>query len=384
MSETGGTRTLNLNEYRDRVIGAWYGKNVGVTLGLTFEGRAKAPGPIKSYVQWKDPDHPAAGLEPAHPMAAPCDDDTYCDLVALRAFERFGASLTPRQLGEQWIADGAGFQAASRAARQAMLAGHWPPESGHPDHNPHYNTIAAQFSSVIYGILAPGNINCAAATARAFSHINGYAEGSDGGVLFAALASEVLFENDTVRAIERALAVLDPKAPTRLACQEILDFHAQKTPWSQAAERSQARWKAAYPQTNNAVANAALTILGLVYGAGDFLHTVSIICQAADNADTDCNAGIAGAIFGAQGRLRRVPARLVVPLNDTYQVRPHPNVTDMQVAPRDERLSDIALRLAIQGSRFSIARGGATRDDNYLVIPNPEPVAQPPETWPVR
>lgn len=30
---------LNLNEYRDKVLGCWTGKNIGGTLGLPFEGK---------------------------------------------------------------------------------------------------------------------------------------------------------------------------------------------------------------------------------------------------------------------------------------------------------------------------------------------------------
>jgi hypothetical protein len=382
MAAAEETRTLALGDYRDCVAGSWIGENVAVLMSLPFEGRPKAPEPLTGYVRWKDPKNFAAGLEPAHPTAAPCDDDTYYELVALRAFERFGLEMTPRQLGEQWIADGAGFYASSQAARKAMLAGQWPPESGHPKHNPHYNTIGAQFSSELYGMIAPGHINLAAATARLYNHINGYAEGSDGGVVFAAMISEAMLEPDMRRVVRRALLVLDPRAPTRIACEEILAFREQGLAWPEAAAQSQRRWKPLYPQVNNSVANAALVALGLVYGDGDFLKTISIACQAADHADADCNAGTAGAIVGAHGRLAGVPERLITPLNDTYLVRQNNNVTDIVLPPRDEKLSDIARRIAALGEKFIVAKGGARRAGGRLVIPNPAPLAQPLETWP--
>jgi hypothetical protein len=384
MAAADETRTLALTDYRDRVAGSWIGENVAVLMSLPFEGRPRAPQPLTGYVRWKDAKDFSAGLAPAHPTAAPCDDDTYYELVALRAFERFGLDMTPRQIGEQWIADGAGFYGSSQAARKAMLAGHWPPESGHPRHNPHYNTIGAQFSSELYGMIAPGNIVLAAATTRLYNRINGYAEGSDGGVAFATMISEAMLEPDMRRVVRRALLVLDPRAPTRLVCEEILAFREQGLAWSEAAARSQRRWKPLYPQVNNSVANAAIVALGLVYGDGDFLKTVSIACQAADNTDADCNAGTAGAIAGAHAGLRGVPERLVAPLNDTYHVRQNKNVTDISLPPRDEKLSDIARRIASLGERFIVAKGGARLDGERLIIPNPAPVAQALETWPAE
>ena len=382
MTVADETRSLALADYRDRVAGSWIGENIAVIMSLPFEGRPKAPEPLTGYARWKDTKNFAAGLVPAHPTAAPCDDDTYYEFVALRAFERFGLDMTPRQLGEQWIADGAGFYASSEAARKAMLAGHWPPESGHPKYNPHYNTIGAQFSSELFGMIAPGHINFSAATARLYNHINGYAEGSDGGVAFATMISEAMLEPDMRRVVRRALLVLDPRAPTRVACEEVLAFREQGLDWPEAAARSQRRWLPLYPPVNNSVANAAILALGLVYGDGDFLRTVSITCQAADNTDTDCNAGTAGAIVGAHCGLRGIPERLITPLNDTYQVRQNKNVTDMVLPPRDEKLSDIARRIAALGERFIVAKGGARIDAGRLVIPNPAPIAQTLETWP--
>ena len=380
MSTDIETRTINLDDYRTRVAGAWIAKNVGVLLGLPFDGCAKPPKPITGYVKWKDPQDPAAGLVSNPPAGITCDDRTYCDIVALRAFEKYGFWLTPHQLGEAWIAQGAGFQGASKTARQAILNGHWPPESGRPPHNPHYNASDAQFSSTLYGLIAPGQINLAASMARVLNHINGYAEGSDGGVLFAAMISEAMFESSLPRLLARALNVLDLAAPTRTACEEILAFHDSGVPWTEAAWRSQERWKAHYPQANSAVANAALIVAGLLYGNGDFLETMNIILRAADNTDAGGNAGIAASILGTSFGLSIISASLVQPLADTYCIAIHPSIRDVVVNPRQDKISELALRIAILGSKFMIKRGGTRRDGHILTIPNPEPAAQPLET----
>jgi hypothetical protein len=87
---------------------------------------------------------------------------------------------------------------------------------------------------------------------------------------------------------------------------------------------------------------------------------------------------------GAHAGLRGVPERLIAPLNDTYHVRQNKNVTDISLPPRDEKLSDIARRIASLGERFIVAKGGARLDGERLIIPNPAPVAQALETWPAE
>ena len=41
---------LNLEEYRDKVLGCWTGKNIGGTLGAPFEG-SRTPNSITFYTQ---------------------------------------------------------------------------------------------------------------------------------------------------------------------------------------------------------------------------------------------------------------------------------------------------------------------------------------------
>src|SRR5690242_1682016 len=51
-----------------------------------------------------------------------------------------------------------------------------------PGYNRWFHTIGPEFSSDIYGMISPGMVNLAGAVARKYSHVNGYAEGSDGAV----------------------------------------------------------------------------------------------------------------------------------------------------------------------------------------------------------
>lgn len=379
---SSSTRSITLTEYVGRIAGAWIGQNVAALLGLPFESHLRATTPITGYVEWKDHKNPAAGLVPVKPDAASCDDDTYHELVALRAFERHGLSLTPRQLGEQWIADGAGFHGASHAARQAMLAGHWPPESGHPQFNPHYNTSGAALSSEIYGMIVPGHINLAARLAHTYSHVNGHAEASDASALLAAMVSEAMLDANLLRVICRTMQVLDARSAVRIAVEEILAAYSQDLDWRQAAGQAHERWRRTHPQKHSAVAASAITVLGLLYGQSDFLKTVNFVLGAAARVDVACNPSAAGAVVGALRGLRGIPGRLVEPLNDIYRIRPHRNVSDVKIEPHDERLSDTILRIATLGQKMAVKYGGARLLKHGLEIPNLDPVPQPLESWP--
>jgi hypothetical protein len=44
---------------------------------------------------------------------APVDDDYYYEMVALRAFEKYGIELTVQELGQQWLENNAGSWGSS-------------------------------------------------------------------------------------------------------------------------------------------------------------------------------------------------------------------------------------------------------------------------------
>jgi hypothetical protein len=103
-------------------------------------------------------------------------------MIALYGFERFGTGMTVGQLGEMWKEYRAGSWGSSEQARLALERGIAAPLTGHPRHNRWFHTIGPEFSADLYGMIAPGMVNLAGALARRYSHVGGYAEGSDGAV----------------------------------------------------------------------------------------------------------------------------------------------------------------------------------------------------------
>src|SRR5690349_18775785 len=85
-SHAAESRTiLDVREYEDRVQAAWTGQIIAAMMGWPFEHQAAA-------AVWVD-------RFPHAYSSAPVDDDWYYEMVAVRAFEKFGPGLTVEQLG---------------------------------------------------------------------------------------------------------------------------------------------------------------------------------------------------------------------------------------------------------------------------------------------
>ena len=155
-------------EYLDRAKAIWTAQMIGQMTGMLFEHKPASVLVDTPLVQPKG--------------FAPVDDDYYYEMVAIRAFEKYGIHLTVEQLGAQWLENNAGSWGSSEQALLLLKRGVKPPDTGNPRYNKLWWTIGPQFSSDVYGALAPGMPNVAAAMARRLTHINGYAEGTDGAV----------------------------------------------------------------------------------------------------------------------------------------------------------------------------------------------------------
>jgi hypothetical protein len=82
------------------------------------------------------------------------------------------------------------------------------PDTGSPRYDKLWWTIGPQFSSDLYGKFAPGMPNVSAEMARRLSHINGYAEGSDGAVFVSAMISLGFVEMDTKEIVRKAAKLI--------------------------------------------------------------------------------------------------------------------------------------------------------------------------------
>jgi hypothetical protein len=346
------------------VHAAWLGQVIGVLLGFPFEHKVASTVRISSYPKPYD--------------KAPVDDDWYYEMVALRGFETYGIDMTVAELGAQWKLNNAGSWGSSRAARLALAAGVSPPETGHPRRNPLWWSIGSQFSADVYGLVAPGMPNLAGRLARDLGHINGYAEGADGGVFMAGMVSLAFVETDTRVIVRKAARLIHPSSPYRQALDLVIALAEAGKSAAEVAAAVEDRWHIEYPGTNNAVPNGGIVALAVWFGRGDFLDTVNVALQAGDFTDADCNAANAGAVVGALRGRAALPADLASALGDRIAGAEMGGIP--VTPPVDETISGLAARTARIGEAFVRASGGKVSGET-LELPRQEPETQPAERF---
>jgi ADP-ribosylglycohydrolase len=293
---------LNEQEYFSKVYGGWMGKNIGGTLGGPVEGHKELMN-LTFYPVLEDGPMP--------------NDDLDLQLVWLHAVEQYGARLTSRELGQEWVEhvffpyDEYGYALAN------LRRGLKPPVAGWFG-NPFTNCMGSPIRSEIWAMLCPG----APATAAWYAyqdaivdHAGG--EGVYGEMFFAALESAAFLHSDRERLLDTGLKVIPPECRTYKAVQDLRKWHAEGKSWTEA--RDLILEHHGRPNFTDAPQNIAFTILGWLYGE-DFGDAIlkAVNC----GYDTDCTGATLGAILGIIGGADSLPEKWVKPVGNRVAVSP--------------------------------------------------------------
>jgi hypothetical protein len=363
-SMTVRTAALSNSEYLDRVQAIWMAQMIGQYTGVLFEHRTASV----------LPQTPIRHL----PGYAPVDDDYYYEMVAIRAFEKYGIGLTVEQLGQQWLENNAGSWGSSEQALLLLKRGMKAPDTGNPRYNKLWWTIGPQFSSDVYGTLSPGMPNVAGELARRLGHINGYAEGTDGAVFVSGMISIAFFEKDSRVVVRKAATLIHPSSPYRKCLDMVIHMADAGDTAEQIFRAIDERWGIEYPATNNAVVNGGFVATSVWFGGGDFQKTLQLAVHAADFADTDCNAANSESVVAAMWGMKALPPEQVSELHDRIKGS---EMGPLRLTPPvDESISELARRTAKLGIAIAVAHG-ATDQDNMLRISIQEPQTQPAELF---
>jgi hypothetical protein len=355
---------LSHTEYLDRVQAIWTAQMIAQMTGVRFEHTQASTLPVT----------PITHL----PGYAPVDDDYYYEMVAVRAFEKYGIGLTVEQLGQQWLENNAGSWGSSEQALILLKRGIKAPDTGHPRYNKLWWTIGPEFSSDVYGALTPGMPNVAAALARNLGHINGYAEGTDGAVFVSGMISLAFVEKDTREIVRKAASLIHPDSPYRQCLDMVITMADAGHTAEQVFRAVDERWGIEYPATNNAVVNGGIVATSVWFGDGDFGKTLQLAVHAADFADTDCNAANSESVVAAMHGMKALPAEPVAELHDRIEGK---EMGPLQLTPPvDESISELARRTVRIGEAILAAHGAST-DGGSIRIPVQDPVTQPAELF---
>ncbi len=289
--------TLNEAEFRDKVFACWLGKNIGGTLGMPFEGKTDARD-LTFYTNLK------AG-EPA------ANDDLDLQLLWLKAMQDHDGVVDARILGEYWIKHIPPNWNEYGVGKANMRRGILPPLSGEYNNQKWKHSNGAWIRSEIWACLFPGQPALAAKYAREDACVDhGAAEGTYAEIFTAVLESAAFVETDRDTLIALGLSMIPKDCRVARAIRTVQKAQADGKDWKAARETV---IKETYDMGwFQAPLNVAFTILGWLYGEGDFGKSICIAIGCGD--DTDCTGATLGSIFGIINGTKGIPKKWSDPI----------------------------------------------------------------------
>jgi ADP-ribosylglycohydrolase len=305
----------------ERIYAGVLGKACGVLLGAPLE----VAGCTDDYVR----EHygEVTGYVHRYRQFA-ADDDTNGPLFFIRTLEDAEEEMTARDVGNAWLNYTSalrgmfwwgGYGVSTEHTAYCNLAAGIPaPKSGSIAKNG--ATVAEQIGGQIFidswGLVCPGNPRRAAQLAAMAASVSHDGEGLYGGIFMAA-AIAAAFESDDIQVIlHKALEELPACCGYRSLAEDLMAYYQeQPDDWRACfAYVKQHYGYDKYPGNCHMIPNAAVCILALLYGQGDYGRTICIAVMC--GWDTDCNAGNVGTILGVAKGLAGIDAAWREPVND--------------------------------------------------------------------
>jgi ADP-ribosylglycohydrolase len=308
---------LNRDEYLDKVLACWLGKNIGGTIGAPFEWKRQI-NDVSFYTQ-------ELGGEPMP------NDDLDIQLLWLVALEQMGTRIDAHTLAEYWCMYVTPHWAEYGIGKVNMRSGIMPPLCGTVNNDEYKDSCGAFIRSEIWACIAPGLPRLAARFAyedAILDHGNG--EGTYAELFCAALESAAFVEKDirklfdiglsyipencgVTRAIKSAIQAFDTGKSWLEARDLILEeYRGKLAGWAIVSDRDREKGFADGKIGYDVPSNIGMLVIGLLYGNGDFDKTICIAVNCGE--DTDCTAATAGSIFGILYGTKGIPKKWIDPI----------------------------------------------------------------------
>ena len=366
-------RAITLEEYRDKMKGAWVGQMVGVSWGQPTE------------FKWKDeivPEDKVPVWTSDFPRRmAYGNDDLYVEMTFLRTLEEFGIDASIRQAGIDFANSEYSLWCANAAGRVNLRRGIAPPDSSHPKYNKCPNDIDYQIEADYAGIISPGCPQEAIRLGNVFGRLMNYGDGVWAGQFVGAMYAEAFFTSDVNALLDAGLAAIPAGSDYAKMVHNVRQWHRENPgDWMKCWEKIRANYSkkagADIRDSNGAIdvrLNGACIVLGLLYGEGDL--DKSIVLSMRCGWDSDCNPSNVGGILMTVRGFKALPAKYVEKLdyerNFSFTAYNLPSL----FAVCEKLARQVVVR---NGGRVEKGPDGAER----FVIPMKKPVPNPFEpSW---
>lgn len=280
---------FNKNTIKDKIYACWLGKNIGGTMGTPFEGRTE----LNDIQGFSTPENVVLA-----------NDDLDLQLVWLRAIEDYGPySLNEQILGEYWISYIPPHWNEYGIGKNNMRAGLLPPMSGEYE-NPWKHSNGAWIRTEVWACMAPGCPDIAIKYARMDASVDhGAGEGTYAAIFVAAIEAAAFVIHDLRALIDIGLSKIPADCRMARSINLLLDCYDKGIDWKETRrilveDSADLGWF-------QAPANVAFSMLGLLYGEGDFKKSMILAINCGD--DTDCTGATLGSIFGILNGTAGIP-----------------------------------------------------------------------------
>ena len=283
---------LNTASFRDKVYACWVGKNIGGTMGAPYEGK-------REYLD-------IHGFSTAEGVVLP-NDDLDLQLVWLHAVEQLGPrAIDAATLGEFWLSYIVPHWNEYGLGKNNMIRGLLPPLSGDYENN-WRDSNGAWIRTEVWACMAPGCPDIAANYAMEDAKVDhGAGEGTYAAAFVAAMQSAAFVVPDLRKCIDIGLSKIPADCRIADSIRLVLEcFDTGKTS-REARDIILERNADIGDGWFEAPSNVAYTVLGLLYGKGDFKRTMIEAINCGD--DTDCTGATVGATLGILGGTAAIPA----------------------------------------------------------------------------
>lgn len=308
------------NVYMNKLYGGFLGKLIGVIHGAEVEGWTcekikRVYGTITEYpVKFKN---------------FCSDDDVNGPLFYMRALEDFPCSpdIPEEQMAHtllNYVGERHGFfwwggygVSTEETAYWNLVDGIPAPLSGSSEQNG--KTVAEQIGGQIFsdcwGLLCPGDTKTAAMLAGKMSGVTHGGNSVWGGMFIAACIAAAFGENTPEAVILKALEVIPADCAYAGMVRDVMNESKKHEDFRDTFRFVQGKYGYdKYDGVCHIIPNAAVIILSLMHGRGDFSDTLNI-CNMC-GWDTDCNVGNTGSILGVMTGASRIPRQWLGQVND--------------------------------------------------------------------
>jgi len=332
----------------DRIHGAWLGRAAGCALGKPVEGwpkeridnylEAANALPLDDYIPYVEGQsgslhRPRKGSTRGNITYMERDDDMDYPVLGLLILESKGMLFTPRGMANHWLnrMPYKLLYTAESAAYRNFVNDYWPPESA-CYRNPYREWIGAQIRADVFGYATPGWPEKGAELAFRDASISHIKNGIYGEMFVAAMLSAALVITDMDRIIEIGLSEIPGNCRLAEAVRDTVSWCREESDWERVWDRINEKY--GHYHGVHTINNAALVVMGLLFGADDY--ETGIVVSVRGGWDTDCNGATVGSILGARFGAKALPEKWVGVLND----RLLSSVRDCN----DNKISDLAAR----------------------------------------